>query len=307
MGPIFDIRRLPAHAPFALRDDEPLAGLATIRKILFPSDLSPVSERALDHAQLLAERFDARLTLYHVREGLEPHRGSVDEEVGRRAERAAREHLGRRADRLHVPHAVLVHHGPSAEKALLRYIAMARPDLIVMATHGRGALKHLVLGSVAEAVLNRSHRPVLCVRAPAHGVALPYRRVLVPTDLSLPSRRAFPMAAHIARAFDAEIVAVHVAPPPEVASLAGVTEVVETATVDQAEVWDFLQPDFGGLRATVRVPEGMAADGIIEVATQERVDLIVMSTCGHDSVGDRIRGSHTERVVRHAPCPVLAM
>jgi nucleotide-binding universal stress UspA family protein len=176
-----------------------------------------------------------------------------------------------------------------------------------MATHGREGLAHLVLGSVTESVLNRTHRPVLCVRAPDHGVALPYRRILVPTDLTTRSRRAFPLAAHIARAFDAEVVAVHVSPPAVVDCLAGVPEVVEATAVEESQVWEFLQPDFGGLRATVRVPGGAAAEAIVEAARLEKTDVIVMSTHGHHGLADRVRGTRTERVVRHAPCPVLAM
>jgi nucleotide-binding universal stress UspA family protein len=145
------------------------------------------------------------------------------------------------------------------------------------------------------------------LRASDHGVALPYRRVVVPTDLTPASRRAFPLAAALARAFDAEVVAVHVSPPPTVASLAGVPEAVEAATVEESDVWEFLQPDFGGLRATVRVPGGAPAESIVETARLEKADVIVMSTHGHDSLADRVHGSHTERVVRHAPCPVIAM
>jgi nucleotide-binding universal stress UspA family protein len=310
MSQSFDVRRLPAHAPFALRDDEPGPGSASIRHILFPSDLSRASDRALDHAQLLAERFDARLTLYHVVEAAAtrgPLTWNPEREAQRRAEEAARQHLERRAAGLRVPHVVVVYPRRSAGRALVRYIAATRPDLTVMATHGREGLRHLVLGSVTESVLGGTHRPVLCVRAPDHGVALPYRRVLVPTDLTPASRRAFPLASHLARAFDAEVVAVHVAPPPAVTSLAGVPEVVEAATVEESEVWEFLQPDFGGLRATVRVPGGAAAQAIVEAARLEKADVIVMSTHGHDSLADRVHGSHTERVVRHSPCPVLAM
>lgn len=310
MSHAFDVRRLPAHPPFALRAHHSGLVTASIRKILFPSDLSHSSDRALDHAQLLAERFDARLTLYHVVEApvvRGPLTWNPAREAGRRAEAAAREHLDHRAARLHVPHAVVVYQRPSAHHALVRYIAATRPDLTVMATHGRDGLAHLVLGSVTESVLNGTHRPVLCVRAPDHGVALSYRRVLVPTDLSTMSRRVFPLAAHIARAFDAEVVAVHVSPPPTVASLVGVPDVVEKATVEESEVWEFLQPDFGGLRATVRVPGGAPAEAIVETARVEKADVIVMSTHGRDSFADRVRGSHTERVVRHAPCPVLAM
>jgi nucleotide-binding universal stress UspA family protein len=310
MSHTVDVRRLPAHAPFALRDDEPGLATASIRKILFPSDLSHSSDRALDHAQLLAERFDARLTLYHVVEAPAvrgPLTWNPEREVLRRAEEGAREHLERRAVRLRVPHTVVVYQRSSAHRALVRYIGATRPDLTVMATHGREGLSHLVLGSVTESVLDGTHRPVLCVRAPDHGVALPYRRVLVPTDLTSASRRAFPLAAHIARAFDAEVVAVHVSPPPAVASLAGVPDLVEATTVEESDVWAFLQPDFGGLRATVRVPGGVPTESIVETARLEKADVIVMSTHGHDSLADRVRGSHTERVVRHAPCPVLAM
>jgi nucleotide-binding universal stress UspA family protein len=306
----FDVRRLPAHAPFALRGQEPGFATAGIRRVLFPSDLSPSSDRALDHAQLIAERFDARLTLYHVVEAPSPSgplTWNPGREAARRAEERAREHLERRAARFHVPYSVVVYQRPSAPRALLRYISATRPDVTVMATHGRDGLLHLVLGSVTESVLNGTHRPVLCVRAPDHGVALPYRRVVVPTDLTPASRRAFTLAAHLARAFDAEVVAVHVSPPPTVASLVGVPEAVEAATVEESDVWEFLQPDFGGLRATVRVPGGAPAEAIVETARLEKADVIVMSTHGHDSLADRVRGSHTERVVRHASCPVLAM
>jgi nucleotide-binding universal stress UspA family protein len=305
----FDARRVPADAPFALRR---LPGVATasIRRILVPSDLSLSSARALGHAQLLAERFDARLTLFHVVEAPTPGgplTWNPAREAARRAEQHARESLERAAAGIHVPHSVVVYQRPSARQALLRYIEATHPDLTVMATHGREGLKHVVLGSVAESVLNGTHRPVLCVRQPDHGAALPYRRLLVPTDLTAASRRGFTLAAHLARAFDAEVVAVHVLPVPTVASLAGVPEAVEAATVDESQVWDFLQPEFGGLRAIVRVPGGAPAEAIVETARLEKADVIVMSTHGHDSFADRLRGSQTERVVRHAPCPVLAM
>jgi nucleotide-binding universal stress UspA family protein len=310
MSQTFDVHRLPAHAAFALRDDEPGAAVCAIRKILFPTDLSRASERALDHAQLLAERFGARLILYHVVEGRVPsgpETWNPEREAARRAEEAARQRLEGRAARLRAPYVVVVYQCPSPHQALVRYIAATRPDLTVMATHGRDGLKHLVLGSVTESVLDRTHRPVLCVRAPDHGVALPYRRVLVPTDLTIASRRAFPLAAHIARTFEAEVVAVHVSAAPTVASLVGVPEVLEASAVEESDLWEFLQPDFGGLRATARLPGGPPADAIVETARVEKADLIVMSTHGHDSVSDRVRGSLTERVVRRAPCPVLAM
>lgn len=289
------------HAPAA----------ATLREVLFPSDLSAASDRAFDHARFLAERFGSHLTIYHAVEVPRPEdaEGPWDarHEAFRRAERAAREHIDRHLARLQAPHDVFVERATSPHRALVARIQAARPDLTVMATHGRDGLAHLVLGSVTEMVLQHSRAPILCVRQPDHGAALPYRRILVPTDLSGASRRPFPMAGLLARAFDAEILAVHVAPLPTPASLSGIPELVESRVPAEQTLRRFLEPDFRGLRVSVRIQAGSPWDRIIETARTEKADVIVMSTHGHDSLSDRIVGSHTERVVRHAPCPVLVV
>jgi nucleotide-binding universal stress UspA family protein len=66
-------------------------------------------------------------------------------------------------------------------------------------------------------------------------------------------------------------------------------------------------PEFYGLRIVPRLFVGAAWDRIVESARVERADLIVMSTHGRDSLADRVLGSHAERVLRHAPCPVLVV
>jgi nucleotide-binding universal stress UspA family protein len=280
---------------------------AAIRTVLFPSDLSPGSERALDHARFLALRFRARMTLYHVVE-VSPRHGqgpsNREEETWRRAAKSAREHLDYRADGLRIPTAIVVEREASAGQALVAHIHRTLPDLTVMATHGRSGLAHLLVGSVTEMVVQQGRCPVLCVREPDHGVALPYRRILVPTDLSAGSRRAFPLAALLARAFEAEVLALHVVGVTAPRLLLGVSYAVEASPSEEA-VRLFLDPDFRDVRVTPRVLLGSAWDQIVETARTERVDLIVMSTHGHDSLADRVVGSHAERVVRHAPCPVL--
>ena len=70
--------------------------------------------------------------------------------------------------------------------------------------------------------MQHAFRSILCLREPDHGPALPYRRILVPTDLSLASCLAFPMAALFARTFSAEVVALHVVPAATFRSLSGV-------------------------------------------------------------------------------------
>lgn len=282
---------------------------AILREILFPSDLSSRSDRAFDHGRFLAETFGARLVLYHAIEIPRPEDAPrpwvLEQEIFRRKRQAALEHLEGRADTLAVGHRIVLEPAESAPRSLAKYIRAHPPDLIVMATHGREGLPRLFVGSVTEKVLEQGLGPVLCVREPDHGVALPYRRILVPTDLSQPSRRAFPLAALLARTFDAQVLAVHVARRPRASSLSGVPDLIERSVPSESSVSEFLQPEFAGVRLRSRVDVGSPWDCIIELAKTEKTDVIVMSTHGHDSLADRVIGSHTERVVRHAPCPVL--
>lgn len=276
--------------------------LVSIREILFASDLTAESDLAFDHARFLAHQFLATVTLYHAVEIPDARYAqwatATGSDVWERAEDLARGALEREAGTLSVSHRVLVERQESAARGLLARIQEDQPDLTVMATHGRQGLTRLLLGSVTAAVIQHSFRPVLCVRAPAVGAALPYRRILIPTDLSPAARLAFPMAVVFARAFEAEVIACHVLGS---SALGARNPVLPT----EAFVWKSLQPDFGGLRLSAQVHAGTVWERIVEVARIEKADLIVMSTRGHDSLGDRILGSNTERVVRRAPCPVL--
>jgi nucleotide-binding universal stress UspA family protein len=290
---------------------DPALAPAAIHHILFPSDLSGASDRAFDHARLLAEAFAAPMTLYHVVEfesgfGLEEPEQPERERL-RRAENAAREHLSVQAQKLKALGRVVVERTSSPAAALVALIQAFSPDLTVMATRGCTGLAQIVLGSVTDRVVRETGSPVMCVREPDHGVALPYRRILVPTDLSHASRRAFPLAAVLAQRFGAEVTALHVVPRPTRASLSGIPDYVETRVPSEATLAAFVEPAFRTVRTSARVELGSAWDRIVETARSERADLIVMSTHGHDSLADRLLGSHTERVVSHAPCPVLVV
>jgi nucleotide-binding universal stress UspA family protein len=175
-----------------------------------------------------------------------------------------------------------------------------------MATHGREGLSHLLLGSVTEALIRHGERPVLCVREPDHGTALPYRRILVPSDLSEPSRRAFPLASLLARAFESDVIGVHVGSLPPDTRL-GTPYWVEHEAPDQKGVEEFMAPAFPGVGFSARIRQGEPWREIVAAALEERADLLVVSTHGAGSLAKRLLGSHAERVARHAPCPVLVV
>src|SRR5262245_49643472 len=120
-----------------------------IAELLFPTDLAPESERAFEHARFLAQSFAARLTLYHAVEFPDPayvHWGfNRSHAVWLEVERSAREQLLHKAEALSVRHAVEVERAASAQRALLAMIRRTQPDLVVMATHGRSGLGHILL------------------------------------------------------------------------------------------------------------------------------------------------------------------
>src|SRR5262245_45119836 len=142
-----------------------------IRSILVPTDFSPSSDRAIDYASAVAANFCATVHLIHVLDPLVP--SSVPWEAPtERAARHERSYQDGRA-RLAVVAATLdeqrvhvtseVRSGNPAteiEHAAIDYGA----DLIVMATHGRTGLPHLLLGSVAEHMIRYANCPVLVVR-----------------------------------------------------------------------------------------------------------------------------------------------
>jgi universal stress protein A len=137
--------------------------------ILVPVDFDPPSLRALDIALDLAHAFGAKLTVLHAWD-IAPYEyaGALyfPAELWADVEAAAKRQLdaviGRVRERLPLAVATLAR-GPAA-LAILDAIHAMKADLVVMGTHGRSGVAHLVLGSVAQRVVRASPVPVLTVR-----------------------------------------------------------------------------------------------------------------------------------------------
>jgi nucleotide-binding universal stress UspA family protein len=154
--------------------------MIAIQSILVPTDFSQPADAALAYAKALAEKFGSRLQLLHVVAmpyayplGAEASAFAM-EELMTDVETSARNTLeklgatlGLPADRVSVRTVVGT---PVSE--ILDAVASDRIDLVVMGTHGRGMVEHLLLGSVAERVVRRSPVPVLTVHGGPHAVEL---------------------------------------------------------------------------------------------------------------------------------------
>ena len=138
------------------------------RTIVVTTDFSSNSAVAIPPAIELACRFDGRVVLVHALEGASPDPEAVALELEAMAA-MAREQLqefGAREIGGKAPWEAEVVFGP-AYLAITDAALRRHADLIVIATHGRTGLKHLLLGSVAERVARSAACPVLTVRGSA--------------------------------------------------------------------------------------------------------------------------------------------
>jgi nucleotide-binding universal stress UspA family protein len=155
--------------------------MIALKKILVPTDFSETSEVALRYGKALAETFGGTLHLLHVLPdplaqpwGPEAYGVSIPD-ITAEMKRSALERLAAlvpQAERGRVDVESGIQVGsPFVE--ILRHAQDRAIDLIVMGTHGRGPVAHMLMGSVAEKVVRSAPCPVLTVRHPQHQFVMP--------------------------------------------------------------------------------------------------------------------------------------
>jgi nucleotide-binding universal stress UspA family protein len=161
--------------------------MLAIKNILVPTDFGDAADTALTYGRELATRFGATLHLVHVVDNIQisafPEAyGEVAARMQDDLEAAAwREIKKRLIDSDHsgprTAGAVITAIGPVV--AIVDYAKKHKVDLIVMGTHGRGALAHFMMGSIAERVVRIAPCPVLTVRHREHEFVWPDALVAV--------------------------------------------------------------------------------------------------------------------------------
>ncbi|HET6955543.1 MAG TPA: universal stress protein [Vicinamibacterales bacterium] len=162
--------------------------MIALKNILVATDFSEPSDAALAYGRALARTFGATLHVVHVVDnvstlvyGAEVYAVPMPE-LREEIENAARKQLADLLvdnDRppLPVRPVLLTANAPAA--AIVDYAKGERIDLIVVGTHGRGGMAHLLMGSVAERVVRTAPCPVLTVRRPEHEFVIPDAMVVV--------------------------------------------------------------------------------------------------------------------------------
>jgi len=295
------------------------------RQILVPLDRSALGEQALGRAASIARAAHATLDVVLVHEPLPfgvyadiPWHADQWDDEQRYLDTIVQELASGAA--ISVSHNVL--RGPTADMISQR-AREVDADLIVMTSHGRTGLNRLWLGSTADAVIRRSHIPVLALRPVENktrrDATQPFSKILVPLDGSALSADALSPATSLAQCSSARLVLLRVVQPvpligvdaglpytyaAQIPDAVATEEVVNEAKQQIAEVARRLHAESGLEVDTFVVVEPGIAQAIIDFARGHDIDAIAMSTHGRGA-SRLLLGSVADKVLRASGLPML--
>lgn len=269
------------------------------RRIFHPTDFSAADSAAFAHAVKLTLLVQGELTMMHV----DPTIGSKYFEDSPRIrpllarwgilpEGSSKEDVGKLGVQIKRVRAV----ADDTTGAILRQLTAYPTELLVLSTHQREGFARLTHQAVAEPLARSSHARTLFVPAGVAGFVSAetgrtnLTRVLIPIAHKPHPQPAIDLAADLASALGSETV---------------LFELVHLGT--EADPPNFTKPERPGWSWNMLVAKGNPVEWILAAGADFDVDLIVMTTEGHTSLFDLLRGSTTERVVRGARCPLLAI
>ncbi|HXP83845.1 MAG TPA: universal stress protein [Bryobacteraceae bacterium] len=281
-------------------------------KILFPVDYSAPCRAIVPYIKEIRQRFSTELTLVHAY-GPEALAYSSLPISDPDLPEAARAHEDQRLREF----ALEVFPGEHVETcaelgepgtAIHKLLQHQGADLIMLATHGRGPIRRLLLGSVAAKVLHDASAAVWTGTGSAlmeHPPQIPYRSILCAVDDSDEAEGVLKAAAALAAAYDARWSLVHVLEtPPEP------LEVDFTPYNREAlAAADFRLRELKGqcgIDAPHAVLDGMVAGVLRQEALRQGAGLIVTGRGAVQSRFSRL-WSHLYQIVRESPCPVLSI
>jgi nucleotide-binding universal stress UspA family protein len=313
------------------------------KHLLVPLDGSSLAEAALPAAVYLAQTLDASVTLMHIIETDAPEKVHGEQHLADPDE--ARHYLDEVATRafpssLRVERHVHTRAASDVARAIFEHVDELAPDLIVMCTHGRGGLRGLLFGSIAQQVIALGQTPVLLIRPreegttetggeQTEGIASPpsgrqgvaptflLRRVLVPLDGNPDHEQGLDVAAGLARACSADVYMLMVIPTTDTLTWhSGATARLLPSTtaalldIAQDDAVSYLRKCMAPLQATglgvaAEIQRGEPAKTIVDTARRVEADLIALGTHGRSGMDAFWSGSITPKVAGQTGLPLL--
>ncbi len=282
----------------------------SLRKVLFATDFSSSSVTALQYGLGLFRHYHPKLFTVNIVSpeityDIQPPdpfylRHSAEDQMSRLASSGLFKGI---------KHFEVVEEGfNSISEELLELINRLQIDLIILGTHGRGGIKQLVLGSVAEEIVNRAPCAVLTVGPhvpPKLMSEVSLRRILCATDLQRASTRVFMYALMLAQDAHAQLTLLHVLKVPTSATSEYQQSQREGA---MKQLMHLIPPETNpAVESHFIVEIGAPAERIPKVAEDQGADLIVIGPhhTSHPRVSAHLPWAMLHHVLSHSRCPVL--
>jgi nucleotide-binding universal stress UspA family protein len=291
--------------------------MPAIERILCPTDSSEFSATAYNYALSLARHYQSRLSLQYVLDfTLSGFAYLVDpiyiKDLFQQVRHEAclqLESFAKRPPRDGAEPQRVFCQGAAA-KSILAFAEAQGTNLIVMGSHGLKAGDGVAIGPVAEKVVRHAACSVLVVGRSAHGFAngrsaqdpIRISKLLACTDFSTCSMRALEHAISLAAEYEAELTVLYVLEEMPASGQwgNGIRQLVK-------RIEESIYPELRGssrVRPVVRTGEPYRE--IIQQATEQQSDAVIMGVPGRNALDLAIFGSTTDRVIQFSPCPVLA-
>ena len=273
-------------------------GFSIIRSVLHPTDFSEASRVAFHHALKTALATQSRLTLLNVSSGATSDwsefpgvRESLERwgVLPKGSEKSAVGELGLKVSKVVADDAEPV-------DAVISYLDKHPADLIVLATSQRDGRARWLGKSVSEPVTRKAGEMTLLIPGDAEGFvsardgSVNLKKVLIPITRIPPAQPALNTAARLVQRWncpEGTFILVHV----------GKSDTMPACRCPEIPGWTWEK----------ELRTGAVIDEIVNAAKDHEADLIVMSTDGRNGFLDGLRGSHSERVLRHGAAPLLTI
>jgi nucleotide-binding universal stress UspA family protein len=282
-------------------------------KILFPIEFSSQDEATAPFVLSMARRYQAGVVLLHAIQPAPPvyaGMGGVYPEVfdfeGLREDLLIEVRRFAAAQLPKVDVECVVEIGEPAY-TISQYACGAGVDLVAMPTHGYGAFRRALLGSVTAKVLHDSARPVWTdahAPEPSHRAHPQPRHIICALDLKPEGQRALEVAVALAHDAGATLELVNV--PAETASAAVAEHYMQHLLNDVAHAAQVGIQAPAPLAIPAEAGSGSIADGIRDLALRRRADLVVIGRGAIQKGFGRLH-SHAYDIIRECPCPVLSV
>jgi nucleotide-binding universal stress UspA family protein len=278
------------------------------RKILVAFDGSAAAENALLQAFRLASDEKCWITVTTV---VPQYRGDVDltavgdiHDILRRPGEALLTRAASLAKREGALIKTVLEEGETHER-LVDLAEAENCGVIVMGRSGMAALERALIGSITARVIGHSRRDILVVPP---GARIGWKNILLATDGSKNSDEATEKAIVFATAYGGRIGAISAVDVPD-EFYAEAPSLVEKLVKKARGYVDRVQTiaSAAGVEAETHVREGESHSVIIGLAGDMHADLIVMGSHGRSGIKRLLMGSVAEKVIGHAPCPVLVV